>query len=91
MEHLFDKLTEYGQENVYPYHMPGHKRRGWGRLPEDMYLRDITEIEGFDNLHHPEAIRGMLLSGKREHFGDLKCGKCSASFWRAYFNGTKQS
>lgn len=56
MEHLFDKLTEYGQENMYPYHMPGHKRRGWGKLPEDVYLRDITEIEGFDNLHQPEGI-----------------------------------
>lgn len=36
--------------------MPGHKRRGWGQLPEEIYLRDITEIEGFDNLHQPEGI-----------------------------------
>ena len=56
MEHLFEKLDGYGREDIYPYHMPGHKRRCWGKLPEEMYRRDITEIEGFDDLHHPEEI-----------------------------------
>ena len=73
MEHLFDKLTEYGQENVYPYHMPGHKRRGWGRLPEDMYLRDITEIEGFDNLHQPEGILRELQNHAAVLYGSEEC------------------
>lgn len=41
---------------MYPYHMPGHKRKSCGRLPEEMYLRDITEIDGFDDLHQPEGI-----------------------------------
>ena len=36
--------------------MPGHKRKGWGKLPQEMYLRDITEIDGFDDLHQPEGI-----------------------------------
>ena len=36
--------------------MPGHKREKWGQLPEAMYRMDITEIEGFDNLHQPEGI-----------------------------------
>lgn len=56
MEHLFDQLEEYGRGETYPYHMPGHKRRCWGKLPEEMYRRDITEIDGFDNLHQPEEI-----------------------------------
>jgi len=56
LEKLFDKLEEYGRRDIYPYHMPGHKRRYWGKLPEEMYLRDITEIDGFDNLHQPEGI-----------------------------------
>lgn len=56
MEHLFDKLGVYGREDIYPYHMPGHKRKGWGKLPQEMYLRDITEIDGFDDLHQPEGI-----------------------------------
>lgn len=56
MEHLFDRLEEYGRGDIYPYHMPGHKRRGWGKLSEELYLRDITEIDGFDDLHQPEGI-----------------------------------
>lgn len=40
--------------------MPGHKRKDWGRLPEEMYLRDITEIDGFDDLHQPEGILRKL-------------------------------
>ena len=60
MEHLFDRLGEYGQGDIYPYHMPGHKRRPWGKLPKEMYLRDITEIDGFDDLHQPEGILRRL-------------------------------
>lgn len=56
MEHLFDKLGEYGRGDIYPCHMPGHKRKCCGSLPEEMYLRDITEIDGFDDLHQPTGI-----------------------------------
>ncbi|MDD6742527.1 MAG: aminotransferase class V-fold PLP-dependent enzyme [Roseburia porci] len=51
---LDQKLIEYTQSNIYPFHMPGHKRR-----PIDFpnpYTIDITEIDGFDNLHHAEEI-----------------------------------
>lgn len=60
MKHLFDRLEEYARGDVYPCHMPGHKRRGFGKLPEDMYLRDITEIDGFDDLHRPEGLLKKL-------------------------------
>lgn len=54
MEYLFEKLEEYSQSDMYPFHMPGHKR---GALTEEKtYSIDITEIDGFDNLHHPEGI-----------------------------------
>ena len=56
LEHLFEKLKENSSEDIYPYHMPGHKRQSWGELPEALYTIDITEIEGFDNLHQPEGI-----------------------------------
>ena len=56
MEHLFDLLWKNGESGIYPYHMPGHKRNACGSLPKEMYLRDITEIDGFDNLHQPESI-----------------------------------
>ena len=56
MKTLTDALNELSMSNIYPFHMPGHKRNArfasWG-LPFD---RDITEIDGFDNLHHPEGI-----------------------------------
>lgn len=50
---LFDKLKDYGKSGVYPFHMPGHKRQSInGDLP---YEIDLTEIDGFDNLHNPHG------------------------------------
>ena len=51
---LLEQLYAYGQSDVYPFHMPGHKRRM--KLTEDAYHLDITEVEGFDNLHHAQGI-----------------------------------
>lgn len=52
---LIHKLVEYGNTDMYPFHMPGHKRTGDMGFP-DPFTVDITEIDGFDNLHHPEGI-----------------------------------
>lgn len=57
---LLERLTEYAGSDAYPFHMPGHKRRETpdgipGGFP-DPYGIDITEIDGFDNLHHAEGI-----------------------------------
>lgn len=69
--HLYEQLTQYTATDAYPLHMPGHKRRspeeltgqkkvvGRTELPYDI---DITEIDGFDNLHHAE---GILLDAKK--------------------------
>lgn len=51
---LLEKLQAYGQSDVYPFHMPGHKRQM--EFPADAYHLDITEVEGFDNLHHAQGI-----------------------------------
>jgi arginine/lysine/ornithine decarboxylase len=48
------KLEAYAQSNIYPFHMPGHKRRM--NMGTDPYRIDITEIDGFDNLHHAEDV-----------------------------------
>jgi arginine/lysine/ornithine decarboxylase len=56
LESLYDKLKEYGESDYYPYHMPGHKRRAAGKLGQDITGIDITEIDGFDNLHAPEDM-----------------------------------
>lgn len=56
MEHLYDKLVKYSVSDYYGFHMPGHKRQqitGAEKLP---YEIDITEIEGFDDLHHAEDL-----------------------------------
>lgn len=56
MEHLLEKLFRYKAEEIYPYHMPGHKRRPSEEELSDLFGLDITEIDGFDNLHHAEGI-----------------------------------
>ncbi len=53
---LYEKLKKYEASDFYGFHMPGHKRNtelmGQG-LP---YGIDITEIDGFDDLHHADGI-----------------------------------
>ncbi len=52
---LYDKLKKYSKSGVYPFHMPGHKRNPMlcdGIMP---YEIDLTEIDGFDNLHNAES------------------------------------
>lgn len=56
MSDLYNQLQAYGESDYYPFHMPGHKRRLGGYPLSDTYVIDITEIDGFDNLHHPEGI-----------------------------------
>ncbi len=53
---LYDRLKEYGKSDFYPFHMPGHKRSLQSGALADFYQMDITEIDGFDNLHQPESI-----------------------------------
>ena len=61
MGELFDKLANYGNSGIYPFHMPGHKRQK--TVDFNPYKIDITEIEGFDNLHHAE---GVLLEAQKK-------------------------
>lgn len=51
---MYQQLISYGESDVYPFHMPGHKRRALS-FPNP-YTIDITEIDGFDNLHHAEGL-----------------------------------
>lgn len=53
---LFEQLKNYEYSDIYPFHMPGHKRRLVPEEAGDLYGMDITEIEGFDNLHEAEGI-----------------------------------
>ena len=53
---LYQKLKRLDESEEYPFHMPGHKRMDRAGIPGGMAHLDITEIEGFDNLHHAEGI-----------------------------------
>lgn len=56
MHELYSSLKEYSEHGNYPFHMPGHKRNTkmlGSDLPYDI---DITEIDGFDNLHSANGI-----------------------------------
>lgn len=56
-ELLIERLKKYRKSDMYPFHMPGHKRAKGIKLSfPDPFSVDITEIDGFDNLHHAEGI-----------------------------------
>lgn len=62
---LIGRLELYRDSDYYPFHMPGHKRN----MPPEAGAAlcaaagvDITEIDGFDDLHQPE---GILMSAER--------------------------
>lgn len=56
MSKLVDQLVELQKSDMLPLHMPGHKRKSIGGVMGQIYGIDITEIDGFDDLHHPEEI-----------------------------------
>lgn len=58
---LLDNLYQYSKSGVYPMHMPGHKRNFLLRNNPNLYELDITEIDGFDNLHDAQGVlkKGM--------------------------------
>lgn len=66
---LLERLKEYSESDFYPFHMPGHKRaaRAWmeSSFPSPWSI-DITEIDGFDDLHHP---KGILKEAMKEAVG----------------------
>lgn len=56
MKTLHHKLSDYSESDYYGFHMPGHKRNKEMLKINLPYEIDITEIEGFDDLHHAAGI-----------------------------------
>lgn len=55
---FLDRLKKLNKNEVYPFHMPGHKRNTkFFNFPNPAEI-DITEIDGYDNLHN---ANGMIL------------------------------
>ena len=74
---LIERLHRNGEEGRLPFHMPGHKRNTerFPYLDRLSATEDITEIDGFDNLHGAEEILAEAMAR-------------AASLWhseRAYF------
>jgi len=72
MDTLYQKLVQYNKEDYYPMHMPGHKRNTTMLSMVNPYEIDITEIDGFDNLHHAEGILKDLSLRVQSLFGAEK-------------------
>ncbi|GKX32221.1 lysine decarboxylase [Vallitalea longa] len=51
---LYNQLLKY-RNNIYPFHMPGHKL-GKKIKFRNMAKIDVTEVKGTDNLHNPCGI-----------------------------------
>lgn len=54
MRYIDEELLKLAKSDMYPFHMPGHKRNMTDAA--NPYAYDITEIDDFDNLHAPEGI-----------------------------------
>ena len=107
---LETKLSEYAKTPAYPFHMPGHKRimnpmecSSAKNHSPGIYSLDITEIDGFDNLHDPQDIlkaemeRAANLWGARKTWFSVNGSTCailaaiSAVMMLACGNGTPKA
>ena len=73
MARLYRELADYSHTDYYPFHMPGHKRNNASVNGEFPFDRDITEIEGFDNLHHAEGILKEAQENAARLYGTKQC------------------
>lgn len=69
---LYEKLIEYGKNGRYGFHMPGHKRNVKFLEDMDVFDIDITEIEGFDNLHNAGGIIKEAMDNAANYWGTKK-------------------
>ena len=67
MKKLETELERLAASDLYPFHMPGHKRCG-----NPVFRTDITEIDGFDNLHDPEGILSEEMALAADFYGTLE-------------------
>lgn len=68
---LYEHLKNYEKQNILPMHMPGHKRNPAFAM-DNPYAIDVTEVEGTDNLHHPEGVILALMEQMKKLYGTVK-------------------
>lgn len=66
---LLEQLRGYGESNIYPMHMPGHKQKNNLLSMGEPVGIDITEIDGFDNLHNAEGILAQAMARAAKLWG----------------------
>ena len=69
---LTRRLADYAAGAAYPFHMPGHKRRPGalgGAVPEAL---DITEIDGFDDLHDADGVLAEAMERAARLYGSRR-------------------
>lgn len=71
---IFKEIEKLNTNGIYPMHMPGHKRNSSFLDLGNPCLHDITEIEGYDNLHDANGIildamkKASVLYGSKESY-----------------------
>lgn len=62
---LYDKYIRYAESDMYPFHMPGHKRNTELMHMMNPYGFDATEIDGLDDLHRPDDKEGWIRDSEK--------------------------
>ncbi len=70
---IYESLKENAESGIYPMHMPGHKRNGEFLKMVNPYIIDITEVDGFDDLHAPEGIIAAAMEKGKKFYGSRSC------------------
>ena len=70
---LLDYLNTYSEQDIYPMHMPGHKRNFDFLEGIDPYRIDITEVAGSDNLHDSNGILKDSMDLAARLFNSYRC------------------
>lgn len=68
---LANLLCDYNDSGAIPFHMPGHKRSKQFDYLDGAQFIDVTEIEGFDNLHNAKGA----LKEAQQRAADFFCVK----------------
>lgn len=69
---LYTRLKNYSKKRFIAMHMPGHKRHNFFKNNNLPYNIDITEIDGFDNLHSASGILKESQDNASKLFGSKK-------------------
>lgn len=78
-KNIAQTIEEYINEDIAPFSMPGHKQgRAFHKMPSEngkldfLIKADLTEVDGLDNLHHPEGIIKESLKDLAKVYGSEK-------------------